>query len=352
VIQKHGKFYRLDIWLGKKRVRRSLRTDERVLALDRARDIERELRTPKPAGLLLAEFIPKYLEWARQTKPASAGTEKYRMPVIRDYFKGVGITTLEGITTYSVEQFRAYVMTRSVGHTDKKIGRTTANRYLALIRSMFNKAKDWGEFTGNNPVSRVKFYREGTKIRPLTEAEVASVLSATDALAARKHATPLQREAPALFRFILNTGLRKSEALMLRWADIGDDAITVKGKGGKTRTIPLNAEAAAILAGRRHEGQYVFQIPGRTSNSILRKLTATISKNAGVPFHVHLLRHKFCSKLLAAGVDVVTISQLAGHSAYMTTLLYSHSNPRLQRQAVDTLAGHRHADVLPHHSAK
>lgn len=352
MIKKCGKFYRLDIWCGKHRVRRSLRTDERALALDRAREIERELRTPKPKGLLLAEFIPKYLEWAKQTKPSSEGTEKYRMPVIKSWFNNAGILTLEGITAYHVEQFRTYVMTRHVGHTDKTIGRTTANRYLALIRSMFNKAKDWGEFTGDNPVSRVKFYREGTKIRPLTEAEVTAILAATDALAARKHATPLQREAPALFRFILNTGLRKSEALMLRWADIGDDAITVKGKGGKVRTIPLNSEAAEIFKKRQRLSQFVFDIPGRMSGSLLRRLTATISKNAGVAFHVHLLRHHFCSKLLAAGVDVVTISQLAGHSAFMTTLLYAHSNPGLMRRAVDTLPRHRLADVLPHNSAK
>ena len=352
MIKKHGKFYRLDIWLGKKRVRRSLRTDERALALDRAREIERELRTPRPKGLLLAEFSKKYLEWAKQTKPSSEGTEKYRMPVIKSWFNNAGIMTLEGITAYHVEQFRAYVMTRSVGHTDKTIGRTTANRYLALIRSMFNKAKDWGEFAGDNPVSRVKFYREGTKIRPLTEAEVTAIISATDALAARKHATPLQREAPALFRFILNTGLRKSEALMLRWADIGDDSITVKGKGGKVRTIPLNVEAAAILAGRRREGQFVFQIPGRTSGSLLRRLTATISKNTGIRFHVHLLRHVFASRLIAAGVDIVTVGSLLGHGAAMVTLLYTHSNPGLMRRAVDTLPRHRTPDVLPHHSAK
>jgi site-specific recombinase XerD len=48
--------------------------------------------------------------------------------------------------------------------------------------------------------------------------------------------------------------------------------------------------------------------------------------------------HAFASRLLAAGVDVVTISQLLGHSAATVTLLYTHTNPRLMRQAVDTLS--------------
>ena len=181
---------------------------------------------------------------------------------------------------------------------------------------MINKAKDWGEFRGENPVSRVKFYREGSKVRPLTEAEIKAILKAADELAGRKHATPLQREAPALFRFILNTGLRHSEALCLRWADIGDDSLSIKWKGGKVRTVPLNREAAAILARRQRIGQFVFDIPGRTSESLMRGLSETISKKTSVRFHLHLLRHAFASRLLASVVDVVTISNLLGHSAF------------------------------------
>jgi integrase len=347
MIKKHGKYYRLDLWLGKKRVRRSLRTDERAVALDRARELERELRVPKPPGLPLDEFIPRYKEWAKQTKSASYRTEAYRIEILKAWLTTAGILTLDAITPWHVEQFRAWVMDKSIGQTDRRVGRATANRYLALLRTMFNKAVDWGMFDGPNPISRVKFYREGKKVRPLTEAEIRAILDAADALAARKHATPLQREAPAIFRLILNTGLRRSEALCLRWTDVGDDALTIRGKGGKVRSVPLNFQARAILAARAREGQFVFDVPGRTSPSLLRRITATISAKAGVPFHVHLLRHAFASRLLASGVDIVTIGDLLGHSAAMTTLLYSHSNPGLMRRAVDTLSGHRQVDSSP-----
>jgi integrase len=347
VLRKKGRVWWLDIWLGKKRVRRSLRTDERAVALDRARELERELRTPKPKGLLLDEFLPRYKEWAKQTKPASCRTEAYRIDIMKSWLTTAGISTLEGITPYHVEQFRAWVMDKPVGQTDRRVGRATANRYLALLRTIFNKAVDWGMFSGPNPVSRVKFYREGKKVRPLTEAEIRAILEAADTLAARKYATPLQREAPAVFRFVLNTGLRRSEALCLRWTDVGDDALTVRGKGGKVRSVPLNFQSRAILAARAREGQFVFDVPGRTSPSLLRRITATISAKAGVPFHIHLLRHAFASRLLASGVDIVTIGDLLGHSAAMTTLLYSHSNTGLMRRAVDTLDGHRQVDSSP-----
>jgi integrase len=339
-----SRIFVLDIWVGKKRFRRSLRTEERGLAIERARDIAAELRKPRAPGLPLAAFADKYLEWACVSKPAYARTERYYIGVIKPWFNNAGLSTLEVITPHDIERFRAHILTRPIGHTAKTTSRATANRYCALLRTMFNKARDWGDFKGDNPVSRVKFYREGSKVRPLTEAEIRAVLEATDTLAARKYATPLQREAPALFRLILQTGLRRSEALCLRWADVGDEAITIRGKGGKTRTVPLNSEARTILAKRGGASGYVFNIPGRSSGSILKRLHAIISEKASVHFHVHLLRHVFASRLLAAGVDVVTISQLLGHSAYMTTLLYAHSNPRLMKRAV-ALIGHRTVDA-------
>jgi integrase len=337
MISKRGPTYWLDIWVGKHRIRRSLHTAERVIAIERARDLTAQLRAPRPAGVQIAPFVERYNEWARTTKPAYSRTERYWAKVMVDWFTREGLLTLEQVSTQSVERLRAWLLTKNVGHTTKTISRTTANRYMALLRTMFNKARDWGEFSGENPVSRVKFFREGAKVRPLTDDEVKAVLSAVDTLAKHKYSTPLQREAPALFRFILQTGLRRSEALMLRWSDFGDDSITIKGKGGKARTIPLNAEARSAIASRPRNDKYVFAIPGRESDYVLKSLHKTISAKVGFRFHVHLLRHKFASNLLERGVDIVTIGELLGHSAVLVTMLYAHTNPRLKRAAVDLL---------------
>jgi integrase len=348
VIKKRGAVWWLDLWCGPKRIRRSLHTDERALAIERARDLTLELRKPKPPGTPFAEFSEKYKDWARTAKPASYKTEAYRIAIIKSWLEAQNLLTLEQISTHAVEELRAFVLAKRIGHTDKTVGRSSVNRYCALVRTMFNKATDWGTFSGTNPVSKVKFYRESGKVRPLDNSEIERILAEADALATRKHATPLQREAPALFRFILNTGLRRSEALNLRWNDVGDDAITVKGKGGKTRTVPLNAEARGILAKQRKSGivsGYIFNIPGRNSQSLLRRLTATLAKNAGVPFHLHLLRHAFATRLLQNSVDIVTIGELLGHSAAFTTMIYAHSNPTRHRAAVDALTGQRQVDV-------
>jgi len=210
---------------------------------------------------------------------------------------------------------------------------------------MFNRAKDWGLFNGPNPVSKVKFYREGEKVRPLTEAEIQAVFDAARVISSRKDATPIGRALFDICGLVLQTGLRRSEVLNLRWMDIGDDELMIRGKGGKIRMVPMNLEARKIIEGQPHFSPFVFAVPNRNSPGVLRRVTETISRRAGVHFHLHLLRHAFASRLLAAGIDVVTIGDILGHSAHMTTLLYSHSSPTRKREAVDTLLGHRQMDV-------
>lgn len=54
-------------------------------------------------------------------------------------------------------------------------------------------------------------------------------------------------------------------------------------------------------------------------------------------FRFHDLRHTFCSRLAMAGVDLLTIKELAGHKTTAMTLRYSHLSPSHQRQAVERL---------------
>ena len=337
MIERRGRNFWLDIRVRGKRVRRSLGTSERALAIERARDITLELRNPKPPGTPIDEFAARYLEWARETKPASYAAERYRVDIIKAWFNKAGLLTLESITPYHIEQFRAAVCARPIG---KEKGRTTsrptANRYCALLRTMFNKARDWGANL-ENPVSKVRFFKEGGKVRPLSEAEIGRVLEAARAIGADKHAYPTSRAIWAICRVVLNTGLRRSEVLNMRWSDIIDDSLRVRGKGGKVRVVPLNAEARRILAGQPRVTAYVFDLPNRNAPGNLRRVTETITRRAGVRFRLHLLRHAFASRLLASGVDIVTVSDLLGHGAAMTTLLYTHSSEAQKRKAVDTL---------------
>jgi len=195
---------------------------------------------------------------------------------------------------------------------------------------------DWGLYPGPNPLRRVKFYREVSPIKPLSVSELEKVLEAARAIS-DDPASPLQKAFYDLVLFALNTGLRKAELLGLRWRDIKDGEIIVRGKGDKMREVPLNRTAQVILARQPRRSEFVFFIPNYDRPGLFRRTTVLISKRTGIHFHFHLLRHSFASRLLRAGVDIVTISNLLGHGRVMTSLLYSHSDPEQKRKAVSSL---------------
>jgi integrase len=212
---------------------------------------------------------------------------------------------------------------------------------MQILRALFYRAAEWGDYHGENPLRRVKFYREEQNLRPLTPEETTAIMAAARAIS-KNAKSPLQKCFADLCEFALNTGMRKSEILGLKWVDIRAGEAIIKGKGEKGRAVPLNQPAKAVVdrqdRGRPGEGaEFVFDIPNRQQPDLFRRTTFQISKAAKVPFNFHLLRHACATRMLERGADVVTISAILGHSRSMTTLLYSHTDATRKRKAVEAL---------------
>jgi len=132
--------------------------------------------------------------------------------------------------------------------------------------------------------------------------------------------------------------MRKSEILNLKWNDIQGHEALIRGKGNVQRIVPLNTIACSIIDKQTKRDEFVFHIPNRHQQDLLRRTVNQVKKRTGINFHFHLLRHYFTTKLIEKGVDFVTISGLLGHSKTMTSLLYSHTNGEKKKKAVDILA--------------
>ena len=327
-IFKRGKFYWIDYYHDGKRHRQSLKVDRLLEAQDQARKIGEAIRR-KEAGPLLLDFSETYFAWARATKPASATREKQRFDKIMAFLKTEGALTLPAITPLVVEKLRAKLL-------EAGLSRTTVNRYLQLLRGMFYRAADWGLYVGQNPLRKVKFFREEHRMTGLDIGQIEALLKVAREISTKPH-SQLQALFPDLILLDLNTGLRKSELLNLRWSDIKGKELCVKGKGGRIRQVPLNQAALDVLGRQPRTGPHVFDIPNRNQAGLFRRTTATISKRIGFPFHAHLLRHTFATALLARGVDIVTIAEILGHSSSTVSLIYAHSSPERARQAVSLL---------------
>lgn len=144
----------------------------------------------------------------------------------------------------------------------------------------------------------------------------------------------------ALLELLYATGLRVSElvALPTSVARSKERLLSIKGKGGRERLVPLTQKARDAL--KRHmefraatkQDQSKFLFPAESENGFLprqvfaRDLKA-IAIAAGLdPARIspHVLRHAFASHLLQNGADLRSVQQLLGHADISTTQIYTH----------------------------
>lgn len=157
----------------------------------------------------------------------------------------------------------------------------------------------------------------------------------------------------ALIGILLGTGLRRSEVVNLELQDF--DPVTgalrvIGGKRGKNRTVYLPTSAQELVQkwlkvrGVKN-GPLLYPI-SRGKRVVKRKMTAQAvlyilqkrATEAGIKsFSPHDCRRTFISDLLDAGVDLVTVSQLAGHASPLTTARYDRRGEEAKRKAVEFL---------------
>ena len=151
-------------------------------------------------------------------------------------------------------------------------------------------------------------------------------------------AEPLPLRNRALVELVYSAGLRSREAVDLDLADVDfeQEAIHVRGKGGKERVVPLGEEAAHWLARYLREARpelvrgaqnalFVSVRGARLDTSTLRRIAP----------HPHRLRHAFATHLVEGGADLRTVQELLGHSSLSTTQIYAHVDGRRLRRVYD-----------------
>ena len=147
-------------------------------------------------------------------------------------------------------------------------------------------------------------------------------------------AADLERRDDAMLELLYGCGLRVSE---LTGLDIGDvdlrtATVTVLGKGGKRRRLPVNEPAVAAV--RRWEAVR-GRLAGPTAGSALflnrrggrigpRDVGRVVDRRSPVPAHPHTLRHSFATHLLDGGADLRVVQELLGHASVQTTQVYTH----------------------------
>jgi len=279
------------------------------------------------------EFAPIYLErYARPNKLSWKCSDESYLRQLNGYF---GNYYLSKITQAMIDDWVAKARATKLRLTKEGkpqyLSPATVNRKLACLKTLFNKAIEWG-YLEVSPCARVKKLKEDNqRTRFLKKEEIERFLAHSSL------------ELQEIFTILIHTGMRKGELQKLKWADLDFNRGLIglfQTKSGKIRYIPMTEAVKAALLKRRIKKQsetWVF--PGDSGKPFnFRKAFETARKKAGLnDLRVHDLRHTFASHLCMSGADIMTVKELLGHSSLKMTERYSHLTDYHKAQAVAML---------------
>jgi integrase len=216
------------------------------------------------------------------------------------------------------------IMAFACARLDQGVRPESVNLDLRHIKAALNRAFRWEVIPKKIYVEMVKTPKRLP--RHLTDQEVGQLLDTEK--------EPLRRR---LWEFLLWTGLRRAEALGLRWEQVFYDdppRIVVIGKGDRQRIVALLPPAVTALGAHQGTGQ-VFHY--QTGSYLSRLFKDTARRACLGDCHLHDLRHTALTRMVSRGLPLKLVQDYAGHSAIATTMNYAKSfqgdTYRLMREA-------------------
>ena len=216
---------------------------------------------------------------------------------------------------------------------DKSLSESSADTYCARIRSILHKAVLEGYFD-RSPYDGVPHLKKSHKPRLALTADEVRRLADTECPGVAGD------EVKRAFLFSCFTGLRISDIVSLRQADIDRSAKILRKKQQKTSGVvyvPLSAEALDLAGDTDPPFPYLAHL--REAGHAVRTLhlwgaAAGIEK----PVTWHIARHTAATLLIEAGADVYTVQHILGHTSVSTTQIYAEVSGGRKRKALDALA--------------
>jgi integrase/recombinase XerD len=276
---------------------------------------------------VLEVLMKSYLHFCRAEKNLSSNSvEAYR----RDLGRLGTHLGRRNIDEISLSDLRAYVDSLSADGLSKR----SIARHVTTIRGFFQFVTDEVPLTAN-PAELLASPAIGESLpKYISEAKV------DDLVAAPRLNSRTGLRDRAMLDLLYATGMRVSELIKLRVADLDDAAgvVRVTGKGRKQRLVPVGKQALASV-GEYAASQRAQLLKGKVSpylfvtargTCITRqgfwKLLRAHGRAVGI-FHnlsPHVLRHTFATHLLEGGADLRSLQAMLGHSDIGTTQIYTH----------------------------
>lgn len=266
---------------------------------------------------------------------ADQSLEAYTSDIRRyiDHLAGNGIANANDI-------LREDVMDHLIALRKESLAARSIARHLSAIRRFHTYLYD-ERIANQNPTEDFDSPRALRSLpHVLSSSEIEAILAAPGT------STDVGKRDTAILELFYSCGLRISELANLPLMDVhlDESSIRVRGKGNKTRIVPLGEKARnsleawyAIRGGWKQKDKTVFLSSrgNRMNRTSVWKVVKEAARNANIRQNVtpHMLRHSFATHLLDNGADLRAVQEMLGHSDIATTQIYTHVSRERLTQA-------------------
>ena len=294
----------------------------------KAREGRLDLPTARKVHRTFKEAAADYLQRLEQI--AGKGIRDKRRHLNQHLVPYFGRYRADKITDFAVQH---YIRTRLTAGAMQ----ATANRELSTLSHLLRRLAEW-KWIGSDSIPKIIKGPEARKqIVILTPANQQVLIQGA-----------VSDQDPMTWLFIafgLNTGMRHSEILRVRWADIDFDQRRIhiaRAKAGQ-REQPIPSALAELLRKEREQRDdregYIFAVTRKDGTQGHRRTMARQFERAVIrakldPRKVtpHVMRHTAITQLVKAGVDLPTIQRISGHKTLAMVMRYVH----LSGEHIDT----------------
>jgi integrase len=347
-------------------IRKTVTAKSRAEVTRKLAQLRREVDAGKVSRIktpTLSELMTRWFETVLSREVARSTYDNYYSIVKYHVLPVLGRRKLTDITVADVDRLLTFKL-------DAGLSPSTVHRVRALISQCLDQGVRWGDVTSN--VARLSRppRMERPEGRTLTREQAQQLL---ETLKEHRH--------ESLYLLMLSTGMRRGEALGLKWEDLNHATGVVrikrnlKREGGRivtadTKTLrsrrAVNLPIPVLEALQRNrelqdvekadlgdawiESGFIFTTSIGTPidpRNLYREFTQ-ICERAGLGhWHPHELRHSAASLMLASGVKLQVVSEVLGHSSIrMTADVYGHILDPDRRQAASAMSEVLWGDTL------
>lgn len=278
----------------------------------------------------MQEALDRYLNYLLVERGVAQNTlESYG----RDLRRYLAFIAQKGLTDFK-EALPETIVEYLVSIKNDGLSANSMNRALAALRG-FYKYLLMEKLIEQTPLADIELAKVWMRLPDTISKEEMQLI-----LAQPGDKTPAALRDTAMLELLYATGIRVSELINLKMNSINWQVgfLTVMGKGGKERIVPIGKTAydcvrvyvdkarPQLMQKKSTEVLFLNRFGGKFTRQGFWKMVIRYTRRAGLQkkVHPHTFRHSFASHLLEGGADLRTVQVMLGHADISTTQIYTH----------------------------